>query len=69
MFPPPLCHDKNIDDSLTLRNHGSHFEKHKAAFEEGAGMADAVMEEERVDIEEPSSPSIEKIKSEEIYKS
>lgn len=31
---------------LPCRNHGSHFEKHKAAFEEGAARDDAVIEDE-----------------------
>jgi SHS family lactate transporter-like MFS transporter len=51
---------------MNPRNHGSHFEKHKAAFEEGAGRDDAMME----DVEETSSPisPIEKEKAEVIYK-
>lgn len=32
--------------SLSLRNHGSHFEKHKTAFEEGGGDDNAILEEE-----------------------
>jgi len=31
--------------SLPLRNHGSHFEAHKAAFEEGAARDDAMIED------------------------
>ena len=37
---------------LGPENHASHFEKHKAAFEEGAGEDDAVVDEEA----EPGSP-------------
>ena len=29
-----------------LRNHGSHFEKHKTAFEEGGGADDAILDDE-----------------------
>lgn len=68
MRPPQLCLVQNVDE-LTVRNHGSRFEKHKTAFEEGAATGDAVVQEEREDIEEPSSPSIEKEKSEMTYKS
>jgi len=32
---------------VTRRNHASHFEKHKTAFEEGGGQDDAYMEEEQ----------------------
>lgn len=31
----------------TRRNHASHFEKHKTAFEEGGGRDDAYIEEEQ----------------------
>lgn len=31
--------------SLSCRNHGSHFEAHKAAFEEGAARDDALIED------------------------
>ena len=32
-------------DFLFLRNHGSHFEAHKTAFEEGAARDDAMIED------------------------
>ena len=32
--------------SSLFRNHASHFEQHKTAFEEGGGRDDAVMEDE-----------------------
>ena len=31
---------------LPCRNHGSHFEKHRTAFEEGGGRDDAILEDE-----------------------
>ncbi|KAF8632039.1 hypothetical protein AX15_002083 [Amanita polypyramis BW_CC] len=49
---------------LGPENHGSHFEKHKTAFEEGAGRDDAIVEDEGEDVEQHSSPSIEKEKQE-----
>jgi SHS family lactate transporter-like MFS transporter len=42
-----LCYDPMDNMNLILnRNHGSHFEKHKAAFEEGAAQDDAIVESE-----------------------
>jgi hypothetical protein len=42
---------------VIARNHGSHFEKHKAAFVEGAAQGDAVLEEERSTDDLPKSVS------------
>ncbi len=42
------------------RNHGSHFHKHKTAFEEGAAADDAVFDDELVENERGSSPADEK---------
>jgi len=41
-------------------NHGSHFHKHKTAFEEGAAADDAVFDDELVENERGSSPADEK---------
>jgi len=41
-------------------NHGSQFEKHKAAFEEGAAADDANFDDESVESERGSSPAGEK---------
>ncbi|KAF8632040.1 hypothetical protein AX15_002084 [Amanita polypyramis BW_CC] len=53
---------------LGPENHGSHFEKHKTAFEEGAGRDDAIVQEEREDAGHRSTPSIEKEKPEVEYR-
>lgn len=37
---------QNLTSTLCGRNHSSHFEKHKAAFEEGAARDDAVYDED-----------------------
>lgn len=42
------------------RNHGSHFDKHKTAFEEGAAADDAVFDEDAVESEHGSSSAGEK---------
>ena len=34
-----------VDPPFLIRNHGSHFEAHKTAFEEGATQDDAVVDE------------------------
>ncbi|KAF8632045.1 hypothetical protein AX15_002086 [Amanita polypyramis BW_CC] len=53
---------------LGPENHGSHFEQHKAAFEEGAGRDDAIQEEAE-DIEQRTCPSIEKEEQEVEHRS
>lgn len=47
LFSPCVrSHDIDTDVDLTHRNHGSHFEKAKAAFEEGAVRDEAIVESE-----------------------
>lgn len=49
----PLAHTRRSDH----RKHGSRFEKHKTAFEEGAARDDALAEELSHEKDDPSRPT------------
>jgi SHS family lactate transporter-like MFS transporter len=46
--PPPLFRGDHADWPPAHRNHGSHFEKHRAAFDEGGGSDDAWIDDDGV---------------------
>lgn len=47
-------------EAYGVRNHGSRFEKHKAAYEEGAAADDAVFDDDSVESDRGSTPIGEK---------
>lgn len=49
---------------MQFRNHGSHFEKHKTAFEEGGGRDEAMIEDEVEGKDVESSSRAESIRVE-----
>jgi SHS family lactate transporter-like MFS transporter len=52
---PLLCALSTSNFLCLLRNHGSHFENHKTAFEEGAARDDAMIEDVDASTESPDS--------------